>query len=135
MKNAADNLIPVTMELGGKSPLIFMKSVLDHDDAYLDKVLEAAAMFALNQGEVCTCPSRLLIHESIYDKLIPRIIKRVQAIKLGNPLDPSTMMGAQVSAEQYEKIKSYLSIGKAEGVSSRTIFTIVAAETKHFIIV
>jgi aldehyde dehydrogenase len=115
MKSAADNLIPVTMELGGKSPLVFMKSVMDHDDEYLDKVLEGAAMFALNQGEICTCPSRILIQEDIYAKLMPRIIQRVKAIKLGHPLDPSVMMGAQASHEQYEKIKAYLSIGKAEG--------------------
>jgi aldehyde dehydrogenase len=120
MKNAAENLIPVTMELGGKSPMVYMKSVMDADDAFLDKVLEGAAMFALNQGEICTCPSRLLIQEDIYDKLIPKIIARTKAIKSGHPLDPSTMLGAQASAEQFEKIKSYISIGKAEGAEVLT---------------
>ncbi|MCC3151693.1 aldehyde dehydrogenase family protein [Hymenobacter sp. BT770] len=115
LQYAAENIIPVTMELGGKSPNIFTKSVMDADDDFLDKCLEGAAMFALNQGEICTCPSRLLIHEDIYDEFMPRLIERVKAIKLGHPLDPSTMMGAQASNDQYEKILSYLEIGKAEG--------------------
>lgn len=120
LKAAAKNLIPTSLELGGKSPMIFMPSVMDHEDAFLDKVLESAAMFALNQGEVCTCPSRLLIHESIYDKLIPRIVARVEAIKIGHPLDPTTMIGAQASKQQFEKIQAYLDIGKAEGAEVLT---------------
>jgi aldehyde dehydrogenase len=115
MKAASDNLIPVTMELGGKSPLIFFPSVCDHDDAFLDKAVEGAVLFALNQGEVCTCPSRFLVHESIFDKFMKRVVERTKAIKLGHPMDPSTMMGAQASTEQMEKIASYLEIGKKEG--------------------
>jgi len=115
MKAAAKNLIPVTMELGGKSPLIFMPSVADHDDAYFDKAIEGAVMFALNQGEVCTCPSRILVHEKIYDKFMPRVVARTKAIKVGHPLDPATMIGAQASTEQMEKIQSYINIGKSEG--------------------
>ncbi|GAB3234750.1 aldehyde dehydrogenase family protein [Hymenobacter seoulensis] len=120
LQYAAENIIPVTMELGGKSPNIFCKSVMDHDDDFLDKCLEGAAMFALNQGEICTCPSRLLIHEDIYDEFMPRLIERVKAIKLGHPLDMETMMGAQASNDQYEKILSYLEIGKAEGAEVLT---------------
>ncbi|MEB0249166.1 MULTISPECIES: aldehyde dehydrogenase family protein [unclassified Mucilaginibacter] len=115
MQYASENLIPVTMELGGKSPNIFFESVADADDAFFDKAIEGAVMFALNQGEVCTCPSRILIQESIYDKFIARVIERVNAIKMGNPLDDSTMMGAQASNDQYEKIQSYLKIGREEG--------------------
>jgi len=120
MQYAAENLIPVTMELGGKSPNIFFKSVLDADDDFLDKAIEGAVMFALNQGEICTCPSRMLVHEDIYDDFIARVIARVKAIKLGNPLDMNTMMGAQASNDQYEKILSYLEIGKAEGAEVLT---------------
>jgi aldehyde dehydrogenase len=115
MQYASENLIPVTMELGGKSPNIFFPSVADADDEFYDKAIEGAVMFALNQGEVCTCPSRILIHESIYEKFIGRVIERVKAIKLGHPLDGSTMMGAQASNDQFEKILSYLKIGKEEG--------------------
>ncbi|WP_394121572.1 aldehyde dehydrogenase [Planococcus donghaensis] len=115
MQYASQNLIPVTLELGGKSPNIFFKDVMDQDDAFLDKAVEGFVMFALNQGEVCTCPSRVLIHEDIYDEFMERAIKRVEAIKTGNPLDPETMMGAQASNEQMEKIQSYLDIGKQEG--------------------
>lgn len=115
MGEAAKNLIPVTMELGGKSPLIFMESVADHDDAYFDKAIEGAVLFALNQGEVCTCPSRFLVHEKIYDKFISRVIERTKAIKIGHPLDPTTMIGAQASEEQFAKISKYLQIGKDEG--------------------
>lgn len=115
MKYAAENIIPVTLELGGKSPNIFFESIMDADDAFLDKCLEGAAMFALNQGEVCTCPSRMLIQESIYDRFIEKVIERVQAIKMGHPLDSDTMMGAQASNEQFEKILNYISIGKDEG--------------------
>ncbi|HSJ39072.1 MAG TPA: aldehyde dehydrogenase [Planococcus sp. (in: firmicutes)] len=115
MQYAAQNLIPVTLELGGKSPNIFFKDVMDQDDAFLDKAVEGFVMFALNQGEVCTCPSRVLIQEDIYDEFIKRALERVAAIKTGNPLDPETMMGAQASTEQMEKILSYLDIGKQEG--------------------
>lgn len=115
MQYASENIIPVTLELGGKSPNIFFSSVMDQDDEFLDKAIEGFVMFALNQGEVCTCPSRALIHESIYDSFMERALKRVAAIKQGDPLDPATMVGAQASSDQYEKILSYLDIGKAEG--------------------
>lgn len=115
MQYASENLIPVTMELGGKSPNIFFPSVADADDDFFDKAIEGAVLFALNQGEVCTCPSRMLVHESIYDKFMTRVIERVKAIKTGNPLDPSVMMGAQASNDQFEKILSYIEIGKQEG--------------------
>ena len=115
MQYASKNIIPVTLELGGKSPNVFMKSVMDADDDFFDKCLEGAAMFALNQGEVCTCPSRLLVHEDIYDPFMERFIPRVEAIQMGHPLDPDTMMGAQASNDQYEKILKYIKIGKEEG--------------------
>ena len=115
MQYASQNIIPVTLELGGKSPNIFFEDIMDEDDAFLDKAVEGFVMFALNQGEVCTCPSRVLIQESIYDKFIERALARVEAIKIGNPLDPTVMMGAQASTEQMEKILSYLDIGKQEG--------------------
>ncbi len=115
MQYASQNTIPVTLELGGKSPNIFFEDIMDKDDALLDKAIEGFVMFALNQGEVCTCPSRALIQESIYDKFIERAIARVKAIKTGNPLDPTVMIGAQASSEQLEKILSYLDIGKQEG--------------------
>ncbi|QFG00930.1 aldehyde dehydrogenase family protein [Psychrobacillus glaciei] len=115
MQYASQNLIPVTLELGGKSPNIFFEDIMDEDDAFLDKAVEGFVLFALNQGEVCTCPSRVLIQESIYDRFIERVLARVEAIKIGNPLDPNTMMGAQASTEQMEKIMSYLDIGKQEG--------------------
>ena len=112
---ASQNLIPVTLELGGKSPNIFFEDVMRADDDYFDKALEGFAMFALNQGEVCTCPSRALIQESIYESFMERAVKRVQAIKQGHPLDPTTMIGAQASSEQLEKILSYMDIGRQEG--------------------
>jgi aldehyde dehydrogenase len=115
MQYASQNLIPVTLELGGKSPNIFFADIADKDDAFFDKALEGFAMFALNQGEVCTCPSRALVHESIYDRFIERAVKRVAAIRQGNPLDKSTMIGAQASNEQLEKILSYLDLGRQEG--------------------
>jgi aldehyde dehydrogenase len=115
MQYASQNLIPVTLELGGKSPNIFFKDVLDRDDSFLDKAIEGFVLFALNQGEVCTCPSRALVHESIYDQFMERALKRVAAIKQGNPLDMTTMIGAQASSEQLEKILSYLDLGKQEG--------------------
>jgi aldehyde dehydrogenase len=115
MQYASENLIPVTMELGGKSPNIFFESVGQADDEFFDKAVEGAVMFALNQGEVCTCPSRILVHESIYQKFMDRVVQRTRAIKLGNPLAEDTMMGAQASEDQYNKILSYLDIGKQEG--------------------
>jgi aldehyde dehydrogenase len=115
MQYASQNLIPVTLELGGKSPNIFFEDVMREDDDYLDKALEGFAMFALNQGEVCTCPSRALVHEKIYDRFMEKAIKRVAAIKQGDPLDMSTMIGAQASSEQLEKILSYMDIGRQEG--------------------
>ncbi|EQB15437.1 aldehyde dehydrogenase [Sphingobium lactosutens] len=120
MQYASENLITVTLELGGKSPNIFFEDVMDADDDYFDKCLEGFAMFALNQGEVCTCPSRALIQESIYDKFIARAIDRVKAIRQGSPLDPSTMIGAQASNDQLEKILSYIEIGLGEGAELLT---------------
>jgi aldehyde dehydrogenase len=115
MQYASQNLIPVTLELGGKSPNIFFKDVCAEDDDFLDKAIEGFVMFALNQGEVCTCPSRALIHESIYERFMERALKRVGAIVQGSPLDPATMIGAQASSEQMAKILSYIDIGKNEG--------------------
>lgn len=120
MQYASENIIPVTMELGGKSPNIFFQSVMDEDDDFLDKCVEGAVMFALNQGEICTCPSRILVHESIADAFIEKLIGRINAIKQGNPLDMETMIGAQASNDQYEKILSYLQIGKEEGAEVLT---------------
>jgi aldehyde dehydrogenase len=115
MQYASQNLIPVTLELGGKSPNVFFESVMNADDEFFDKCLEGAALFALNQGEVCTCPSRILVQESIADKFIERVIERTKKIKMGHPLDPETMMGAQASEDQYEKILNYIQIGRDEG--------------------
>jgi aldehyde dehydrogenase len=115
MQYASENLIPVTLELGGKSPNIFFEDVMREDDAFFDKCLEGFAMFALNQGEVCTCPSRALIQKSIYDAFMERALARVEKIRPGNPLDPNTVLGAQASNDQLEKILSYLDIGKQEG--------------------
>lgn len=120
MQYASQNIIPVTLELGGKSPNIFFEDVMEKDDDFLDKAIEGFVLFALNQGEVCTCPSRALIQESIYDEFMERALKRVEAIKTGNPLDPTVMMGAQASSEQMEKILSYLAIGKDEGAECLT---------------
>ncbi|HZV61153.1 MAG TPA: aldehyde dehydrogenase [Methylophilaceae bacterium] len=117
MQYASQNIIPVTLELGGKSPNIFFADIMDADDDYFDKCLEGFALFALNQGEVCTCPSRALIEESIYDQFIERAIERVSRIKQGNPLDMNTMIGAQASSEQLEKILSYIKLGHEEGAS------------------
>jgi aldehyde dehydrogenase len=115
MQYASENIIPVTLELGGKSPNIFFNDVAAEDDAFYDKALEGFAMFAVNQGEVCTCPSRGLIEAKIYDKFLGDATARTNAIKMGHPLDLSTMMGAQASTDQLEKILSYLDIGKKEG--------------------
>ena len=126
MQYASQNLIPVTLELGGKSPNIFFEDVMAQDDDFLDKAVEGFVLFALNQGEVCTCPSRALIQESIYDKFMERAIQRVEAIVTGNPLDPNTMIGAQASSEQMEKILSYLDIGKQEGAE-----VLIGGERNH----
>jgi len=115
LKCAAENIIPSTVELGGKSPNIYFADVFDHEDAYLDKCVEGVVLAFFNQGEVCTCPSRLLIHESIYDRFIAKVIERTKRIKRGNPLDTETMVGAQASAQQFDKIMSYFDIGRAEG--------------------
>jgi len=120
MQYASDNLIPVTLELGGKSPNVFFADVAEHDDDFFDKALEGFMMFALNQGEVCTCPSRALVQESVYDKFMARAVDRVKKIKQGHPLDPSTMIGAQASNDQLEKILSYIDIGKQEGAKVLT---------------
>jgi aldehyde dehydrogenase len=120
MQYASENLIPVTLELGGKSPNIFLADVMEHDDDFLDKAIEGFVMFALNQGEVCTCPSRALVDESIYEPFVERCLERVKAITGGNPLDPNTMLGAQASNDQLEKIMSYIDIGQAEGAKVLT---------------
>ena len=120
MQYASENLIPVTLELGGKSPNIFFADVMAEDDAFFDKALEGFTMFALNQGEVCTCPSRALVQRSIYDKFMEKAIARVKKIKQGNPLELSTMIGAQASNDQLEKILSYVDIGKKEGAKLLT---------------
>ena len=112
---AANNLIPATLELGGKSPNIFFADIANKDDGYYDKAIEGLVLFAFNQGEVCTCPSRALIQESIYDSFMERVLARVAAIKQGNPLDTDTMLGAQASKEQLTKISSYLDLGRQEG--------------------
>jgi len=120
MQYASENIIPVTLELGGKSPNIFLPDVMAADDDYLDKAIEGFVMFALNQGEVCTCPSRALIASSIYDEFMARCIERTKAIISGNPLDEATMIGAQASNDQFEKILSYIDIGKKEGAEVLT---------------
>ncbi|MDG5491364.1 aldehyde dehydrogenase family protein [Psychroserpens sp. SPM9] len=120
MQYASKNLNPVTMELGGKSPNIFFNSVMDEDDAFLDKAIEGAVLFAFNQGEVCTCPSRILVQEDIYDQFMERVIARTEAIVQDNPYDVNTMVGAQASNDQYEKIQSYFKIGKDEGAKVLT---------------
>ncbi|HEU4598780.1 MAG TPA: aldehyde dehydrogenase family protein, partial [Solirubrobacterales bacterium] len=120
MQYASQNLIPVTLELGGKSPNIFFESVAQERDAFYDKALEGFAMFALNQGEVCTCPSRALVQRSIYSDFVGDAVHRVEQIVQGNPLDDSTMIGAQASNDQLEKILSYLDIGRQEGAKVLT---------------
>ena len=120
MQYASQNLIPVTLELGGKSPNIFFEDVMAKDDDFFDKALEGFTMFALNQGEVCTCPSRALVQDSIYDRFMEKALARVKKVKQGNPLDTDTMIGAQASTEQLEKILSYIDIGKQEGAKVLT---------------
>ncbi len=123
---AANNLIPATLELGGKSPNVFFEDVMAKDDSFLDKAIEGLVLFAFNQGEVCTCPSRALIQESIYDEFMERVLKRVAAIKQGSPLDTETMMGAQASQEQLSKILSYMELGKEEGAEC-----LIGGEQEH----
>jgi aldehyde dehydrogenase len=115
MQYASQNVIPVTLELGGKSPNIFFPDICDQEDEFLDKAVEGLVMFAFNQGQVCTCPSRALVHESIYDQFMAKALQRVRQIKQDNPLDPTTMMGAQVSLAQMEKITNYVQLGHEEG--------------------
>ena len=120
MQYAAETIIPMTLELGGKSPNIFFADVMDRDDAFLDKALEGMALFAFNKGEVCTCPSRALVQESIFDKFMEKAVARVAKIKVGDPLDPTTQMGAQCSKGQLDKILNYIEIGKQEGAKCMT---------------
>ncbi len=117
---AAGNLIPATLERGGKSPNIFFEDIASADDALFDKAIEGLVLLAFNQGEVCTCPSRTLIQESIYDRFMARALERVKAIKQGSPLDTDTMMGAQASAMQMDRILSYMELGKQEGAQVLT---------------
>jgi aldehyde dehydrogenase len=126
MQYASEPIIPQTLELGGKSPNIFFADVMEQDDEFFDKALEGFALFAFNKGEVCTCPSRALIQESIFDKFMERAVERVAKIKVGNPLDPKTMMGAQASREQLEKILEYIKVGKQEGAKC-----VVGGEQAH----
>jgi aldehyde dehydrogenase len=120
MQYASENIIPVTLELGGKSPNIFFADIADKDDAFFDKAVEGFILFAFNQGEVCTCPSRALVHESIYDKFMERVLKRMKEIKQGNPLDTETQVGAQASQDQVDKILWYVQIGRDEGAQLLT---------------
>lgn len=120
MEYATENIIPVTLELGGKSPNIFFADVMDKDDEFLDKALEGFTMFALNQGEVCTCPSRALVHESIVEEFLKKAVERVKKIKTGHPLDTDTMIGAQASQEQQDKILGCIAKGKSEGAQVLT---------------
>ena len=116
LKCAAENIIPSTVELGGKSPNLYFEDVLQQEDEYLSKCIEGAVLGFFNQGEVCTCPSRVLIQESIYDEFITKIVERSGHIKRGDPLDTETQLGAQVSLEQFDRIMNYLEIGRNEGV-------------------
>jgi aldehyde dehydrogenase len=117
LKCAAENLIPSSVELGGKSPNIFFEDIMDQEDAFIDKCAEGFVLGFFNQGEVCTCPSRALIQESIYDAFMERVIAKTKAIVRGNPLDTDTMVGAQASSQQYEKVLSYIDIGRKEGAN------------------
>ncbi len=117
MQYAAQNVIPSTTELGGKSPNIFFADVMAEDDAFLDKAVEGLVLYAFNKGEVCTCPSRALIEESIYEPFMERCLKRIESIRQGHPLDPATQLGAQVSTAQLEKIESYVRSGSTKAPS------------------
>jgi len=131
MKCAADNIIPSTVELGGKSPNIFFEDVLDQEDSFISKCIEGAVLAFFNQGEVCTCPSRLLVQESIYEKFIEKVIERAKLIKRGNPLDTETMVGAQASKQQFDKIIDYVSIGKNEGAEVLTGGDVESLDGEH----
>ena len=120
LKCAAESLIPSTVELGGKSPNIYFPDIFEHEDEYLDKCVEGMLLAFFNQGEVCTCPSRVLIHESVYDQFVAKVVERAQTIKQGNPLNTDTQVGAQASQEQFDKILSYLEIGRQEGAKVLT---------------
>ena len=120
LKCAAENIIPSTVELGGKSPNVYFSDVLDQEDEYVSKCIEGAVLAFFNQGEVCTCPSRLLVQEDIYDDFIAKVIERMAQIKRGNPLDTDTMVGAQASQQQYDKILSYFEIARQEGAQVLT---------------
>ena len=120
MQYATENIIPVTLELGGKSPNVFFADIMDQQDDYLDKALEGFAMFALNQGEICTCPSRALVQESIADQFLEMAVERVKRIKTGHPLDTETMIGAQASQEQQDKILGCINTGREEGAQVLT---------------
>ncbi len=120
MQYASENIIPVTLELGGKSPNVFFEDCFAEDDGFREKSLEGFSMFALNQGEVCTCPSRALVQKSFYGDFMDAALKRVERIKTGNPLDTETMVGAQASRDQLEKILAYLDIGRQEGAKVLT---------------
>jgi aldehyde dehydrogenase len=115
MQYAAQNIIPSTVELGGKSPNLFFEDVMDHDDDFLAKAVEGLVLYAFNKGEVCTCPSRALIQETIYDKFMDRCLERIRRIKQANPLDTTTQLGPQVSQQQLDKVASYVEIGRQEG--------------------
>ncbi|WP_293678651.1 aldehyde dehydrogenase family protein, partial [uncultured Phenylobacterium sp.] len=120
MLSAAEHLIPQTLELGGKSPNVFMADVMQADDSFLDKAVEGIALFAFNKGEVCTCPSRALVQESIFDAFMEKAVARIAKIKVGDPLDPSTQMGPQASQDQLTKVLNYIEIGKQEGAQCVT---------------
>src|SRR5690606_26223243 len=120
MQYASENLIPVTLELGGKSPNIFFDDVAAARDDFYDKALEGFTLFALNQGEVCTCPSRALIQDGVYDEFLAEAVRRTEGIRAGDPLDTETMIGAQASNDQLEKILSYIDIGRKEGARGLT---------------
>ncbi len=115
LKCAAENIIPSTVELGGKSPNVFFADIMKHEEEFISKCVEGLVLAFLNQGEVCTCPSRALIHESIYDEFMDRVVARTKAIRRGNPLDTETQVGAQASLEQFERIMGYIEIGRSEG--------------------
>jgi len=127
MQYAAQNIIPSTTELGGKSPNIFFADIMQADDAFLDKAIEGLVLYAFNKGEVCTCPSRALVEESIYDAFMERVLPRIAAIRQGNPLALDTQIGAQVSRAQLEKIESYVKIGIEEGAK-----VLIGGERPHF---
>jgi len=131
MKCAADNIIPSTVELGGKSPNIFFEDVLEQEDSFVSKCIEGAVLAFFNQGEVCTCPSRLLVQESIYDRFIEKVIERAKLIKRGNPLDTETMVGAQASKQQFDKIMDYVDIGKNEGAEVLTGGDVESLDGEH----